>query len=174
MDVPPPPESLDYASPRPSRPLPKVGWVAVATFPSAAAWHSARSVLDGYGIVCRVGDAEGHSEGTMVLEVFGTEVEWVRDLLSKGLPSFVGEAAPTGGFPIRPLPPPIPPPLPGGPTPPPVIAAIPVHTLPVSPLLIIDRSQSNRSYRLIVLFLWLLMILTVATVVLVCWFGGLQ
>jgi hypothetical protein len=153
--------------------MPKAGWAAVASFPNAAMWHAAQSVLAGQGIVCRVGDTTGSSDGSMVLEVFGTEAEWVRELLGGGVPSIVGLAAPPGGFPITALPPEVSR-LPTGASPGAVRPAAPVHALPVAPLRPIDTSRSNRRYRLIILFLWMLMILTIAAIVLVCWFGNLE
>jgi hypothetical protein len=74
------------------------GWVTVATFPSHAQWHSARTVLSRHGIAAQMRTLDGDSTGVELL-VMHTEAEWARDLLATGDEGPSDQA--TGGFPLH-------------------------------------------------------------------------
>jgi hypothetical protein len=73
-------------------------WVVVASLPNPAVWHAAKSLLDGVGIISRMGGSTHEAETDLL--VLSTEAEWARDVLGKGIPGLVGLAQPTGGFPV--------------------------------------------------------------------------
>jgi len=95
--VPPPLPPLPAVSYFAASPEERAGWVIVWSCKSVSEWHSANKIISRHGIIARMQMSQGESSDVDLL-VLQTEVEWARDLLSKGLEAVADQ--PTGGFPL--------------------------------------------------------------------------